>query len=312
MSYQSQHANNGIPREVMEYLAANQVFPIVSPPGLVGRNALAPLRGWPGLCITVAQCTPNQGPVSHNHTGTLETFFCLDGRFDVLWGNELQHKVTLNPGDLCSVPPNVYRTFRNLTNAEARLLVLIQGDDKMSDKIEMLRSIGEDLRQQHGDQVMELLAGINMRFQGEAAFDISTEKMQERTTRADSLKAQPAAGETVYPVMSSSNHPTAPVSCWPGMDVSMLKLAAHESSTATVDPDHCQWVIQTGDQPCEVSFQGHSIHLHRYDLVRIEPGMVRTVHNTADQPTRVLLVTQSRETISAQMIEALKLAQSTH
>ncbi len=312
VSYQSQHANNGIPREVMEYLAANQVFPIVSPPGLVGRNALAPLRGWPGLCITVAQCTPNQGPVSHNHTGTLETFFCLDGRFDVLWGNELQHKVTLNPGDLCSVPPNVYRTFRNLTNAEARLLVLIQGDDKMSDKIEMLRSTGEGIRQQHGDHVMELLAGINMRFQGEAAYDITAEKMQARTTRADALPAQPTASETVYPVMSSSPHAPAPVSCWPGMDVSMLKLAAHESSTATVDHEHCQWVIQISDHTCEVSLQGQAVNLNRYDLVRIEPDTARTVRNTSDQPSRILLVTQSRETISAQQIEALKLAQSAH
>jgi uncharacterized RmlC-like cupin family protein len=312
VSYQSQHANNGIPREVMEYLAANQVFPIVSPPGLVGRNALAPLRGWPGLCITVAQCTPNQGPVSHNHTGTLETFFCLDGRFDVLWGNELQHKVTLNPGDLCSVPPNVYRTFRNLTNAEARLLVLIQGDEKMSDKIEMLRSTGEGIRKQHGDHVMDLLAGINMRFQGEAAYDISAENMQQRTTRADALQALPTASETVYPVMSSSPHAPAPVSSWPGMDVSMLKLAAHESSSAPVDHEHCQWVIQTSDHTCEVTFQGQAVSLSRYDLVRIEPGTARTVRNTSDQASRILLVTQSRQTISAQQIEALKLAQPAH
>ncbi len=312
VSYQSQHANNGIPREVMEYLAANQVFPIVSPPGLVGRNALAPLRGWPGLCITVAQCTPNQGPVSHNHTGTLETFFCLDGRFDVLWGNELQHKVTLNPGDLCSVPPNVYRTFRNLTNAEARLLVLIQGDEKMSDKIEMLRSTGEGIRKQHGDHVMDLLAGINMRFQGEAAYDISAENMQQRTTRADALQALPTASETVYPVMSSSPHAPAPVSSWPGMDVSMLKLAAHESSSTHVDHEHCQWVIQTSDHTCEVTFQGQAVSLNRYDLVRIEPGTARTVRNTSDQASRVLLVTQSRETISAQQIEALKIAQLAH
>jgi hypothetical protein len=36
------------------------------------------------------------------------------------------------------------------------------------------------------------------------------------------------------------------------------------------------------------------------------------VRNTSDQPSRILLVTQSRETISAQQIEALKLAQSAH
>ncbi|CAN0455286.1 unnamed protein product, partial [Phaeothamnion confervicola] len=102
--YQSQHAENGIPRQVMEYLAATRVFPVVSPEGLVGRNANARLRGWPGLCLTIAECVPGHGPVAHNHTGTLETFFCIDGRFEVLWGNDLRHKVVLEPGDLCSVP----------------------------------------------------------------------------------------------------------------------------------------------------------------------------------------------------------------
>jgi quercetin dioxygenase-like cupin family protein len=312
VSYQSQHANNGIPRSVMEYLAANQVFPIVAPPGLVGRNALAPLRGWPGLCITVAQCTPNQGPVSHNHTGTLETFFCLDGEFDVLWGNDLQHKVTLQPGDLCSVPPNVYRAFRNLTGQDARLLVLIQGDDKMSDKIEMLRAIGEGIRQEHGDQVMDLLAGINMRFQGEPAHNISMQGMQSRIARSHSLTPHTVGRETQYPVMGSTPSHAAPVTCWPGMEVSMLRLSPNESTTAGIDDDHSQWVIQIGDPSCEVTIDGNPIALQRYDLVRVEPGSSRTIRNTSDRTCQVLLVTQSRETISASMIEALKSAPSHH
>lgn len=40
--YQSQHAENGIPRVVMEYLAAARVYPVVSPAGLVGSD---PARG---------------------------------------------------------------------------------------------------------------------------------------------------------------------------------------------------------------------------------------------------------------------------
>lgn len=298
VSYQSQHADNGIPREVMEYLAANKVFPVVCPPGLVGRNALAPLRGWPGLCITIAQCTPQQGPVSHNHTGTLETFFCLDGRFDVLWGNQLQHKVTLEPGDLCSVPPNVYRTFRNLTDKEARLLVMIQGDEKMSDKIEMPRRIGGEIREKHGDKVMELLAGINMRFQGDDAQEVSPEQMQQRISRVSQLKSKAAGGETVYPVMASSAG-NAPVQAWPGFDVAMLQPQAGECSTATIDGEHIQWVINIGEVPCEVSFGGEKVTLGRYDMVRMEPGVQRTIRNAGDKQARVILATQGRETISA-------------
>lgn len=295
--YQSQHADNGIPTEVMEYLAANKVFPVVCPPGLVGRNALAPLRGWPGLCISIAQCTPRQGPVAHNHTGTLETFFCLDGRFDVLWGNHLEHKVTLEPGDLCSVPPGVYRSFRNLVDDEARLLVLIQGDEKMSDKIEMPRAIGEEVLEKHGDRVMELLAGINMRFQGDDAMEISDAEMQSRIIRMAQLKPRNAGQETVYPVMSPYSG-SAPVQAWPGLDVALVQ----DVSTATVDPARCQWVINLGEAPCEVTVDGRSEVLGRFDFFRVEPGVTRTIRPAGDQPMRVMLATQSAETISPQEI----------
>jgi uncharacterized RmlC-like cupin family protein len=301
--YQSQHADNGIPREVMEYLAANKVFPVVCPPGLVGRNALAPLRGWPGLCITIAQCTPRQGPVAHNHTGTLETFFCLDGRFDVEWGNQLEHKVTLEPGDLCSVPPGVYRSFRNLTDQEARLLVLIQGDEKMNDKIEMPRRIGDEVRQKHGDRVMELLAGINMRFQGGDAKDISPEQMQSRVGRLGKLQPKPAgAQETVLPIMAPQQG-AAPVEAWPGLSVAMLQARAGEASTATIDGDHSQWVINVGDVPCEVVVDGESTTLNRFDLVRVEPGRTRTIRSSGSQAPRILLATQGRETINPAAIQ---------
>lgn len=297
VSYQSQHADNGIPTEVMEYLAANKVFPVVCPPGLVGRNALAPLRGWPGLCITIAQCTPRQGPVSHNHTGTLETFFCLDGRFDVLWGNRLEHKVTLEPGDLCSVPPGVYRTFRNLADREARLLVLIQGDEQMSDRIEMPRSIGEQVRQQHGDRVMELLASINMRFQGDDARDISETQMQSRVSRMARLQPRRAGAEVVYPIMSPQAG-EAPVQAWPGLEVALLR----EASTAAIDAEHSQWVINIGEAPCTVTLEGRSERLQRFDFIRVEPGVTRSIGPTGDGRMCVMLATQSNETIRAEEI----------
>lgn len=297
--YQSQHAEKGVPREVMEYLAANKVFPVVAPAGLVGRNAMAPVKGWPGLCITIAQCTARQGPVAHNHTGTLETFYCLDGRFDIVWGNRLEHKVTLEPGDLCSVPPGMYRAFRNLTDAEARLLVLIQGDQNMSDKIEMPRSIGEEVRQKHGDNVIDLLAAINMRFQGEDVADFTPEQMQRRVARQAELKPATAQGEIVYPIMApQSAGSAAPVEAWPGMTVSMLLSKPGESTSAAVDNVHCQWLINVGDQQCEVSVGTERTTLGRFDMLRIESGAQRTVKNHSDRPARLLLLTQGKDTIS--------------
>jgi len=298
--YQSQHADNGIPREVMEYLAANKVFPVVSPPGLVGRNALAPLRGWPGLCISIAQCTPKQGPVSHNHTGTLENFFCLDGRFDVLWGNKLENKVTLGPGDLCSMPPGVYRTFRNLTDSEARLLVLIQGDEKMSDKIQMPRAIGDEVREKHGDKVMELLAGINMRFEGDDLKEVPAEQILARVARANKL-ASHLDDASVLPIMSPKDG-DAPIENWPGLRVSMLKVKTGVSSTATVDDDHCQWVVNLSNEPCEIRVDGETTTLNKFDLIIVEPGSTRTLQNKNGAELNILLATQSKETIQPMAI----------
>jgi hypothetical protein len=300
VSYQSQHADNGIPREVMEYLAANKVFPVVSPPGLVGRNALAPLRGWPGLCISIAQCTPKQGPVSHNHTGTLENFFCLDGQFDILWGNNLENKITLEPGDLCSMPPGVYRAFRNLTDSEARLLVLIQGDEKMSDKIQMPRAIGDKVREKHGDKVMELLAGINMRFEGDDLKEVAPEKILARVTRANQL-ASKSDDASMHPIMSPKNG-DAPIENWPGLSVSMLKVKTGQSSTSKVDRENCQWVVNLSNDLCEIQVDADKTILNKFDLIRIEPGSTMTLQNKSEGELKILVATQSKETIQPQAI----------
>jgi uncharacterized cupin superfamily protein len=296
--YQSQHAENGIPREVLEYLAANKVFPVVSPAGLVGRNALAKLRGWPGLCLTIAECVPGHGPVSHNHTGTLETFYCLDGAFDVKWGNALEHKVGVTPGDLVSVPPGQYRTFQNTSGQNARLLVLIQGNRDMSDKIEMPRAIGDEVRSKHGEKVLDLLAAINMRFQGEATPEYTPAQMAGRVARAAALQPQQAGEEIVYPVMRPTAG-AAPVHNWPGLDVAVLKGAPGHSSSSTLDADHCQWIVNIGETEWEVQAEGATTVLRRFDIVRAPEGATRTVRNLSDRPGELLLATQGRDTIAS-------------
>ncbi len=296
--YQSQHAENGIPSKVLEYLAANRVFPVVSPAGLVGRNALARLRGWPGLCLTIAECVPGHGPVSHNHTGTLETFFCLDGEFDVKWGNALEHKVHVQPGDLVSVPPGQYRTFQNTSGQNARLLVLIQGNRDMSDKIEMPRAIGDKVRAEHGDRVLELLAAINMRFQGGETPEYTPDQMAGRVARKAELQPVRAGGETVYPVMRPTAG-AAPVHNWPGLDVALLKGAPGQASSTTLDAEHCQWIVNLSDAEWEVSIDGTTTVLRRFDITCAPEGSTRTLRNLSGQPAELLLATQGRDTIAS-------------
>jgi quercetin dioxygenase-like cupin family protein len=297
--YQSQHAENGIPRQVMEYLAATRVFPVVSPEGLVGRNANARLRGWPGLCLTIAECVPGHGPVAHNHTGTLETFLCIDGRFEVLWGDDLKHKVVLEPGDLCSVPQGLYRSFKNLAGHDAGLLVLIQGDDKMSDKIEMPKTLGDKIRDQHGEKVLDLLAGINMRFQGEDTPEYTPAQMQSRIARFANLKAHTTpGGATLYPLMAPKGATmAAPVENWPGLTVAIQAAKGGEASTDTTAADQCQWLINLGEGEWEVAQGGERTVLKHLDFICVEPGTARTVKNLAGGEARLLVANQGRDTI---------------
>ena len=291
--YQSQHADNGIPKQVMEYLAATRVYPVVSPVGLVGRNAMAPLRGWPGLCLTIAECIPQDGPVSHDHTGTLETFYCVDGQFEVSWGNRLEHAIVLQPGDMCSVPPHVYRAFKNLASEDARLLVLIQGDQNMNDKIEMPRYIGTEIAQQYGDKVVELLAGINMRFQGEEDPEFTVQQMMQRVVRAQAAQVQPLkhGSQLLYmdPKAASS-----PVACWPGLEVSVVQ--AHGACEMTGQADKADWVFNLSHERSVLSWGQQTIELGFMDVVQVDPGSAWQVKPVA-APSRLLVARQGRETI---------------
>jgi uncharacterized RmlC-like cupin family protein len=291
--YQSQHANNGIPKQVMEYLAATRVYPVVSPVGLVGRNAMAPLRGWPGLCLTIAECIPQDGPVSHDHTGTLETFFCVDGQFEVSWGNRLEQAIVLQPGDMCSVPPRVYRSFKNLADQDARLLVLIQGDQSMSDKIEMPRYIGAEIAQQYGDKVVELLAGINMRFQGEDDPEFSMQQMLQRVVRAQEAKVQDLVHGTLRRYMDPKGA-VAPVACWPGLEVSVLQ--ARGVCEVAGQADKADWLFNLSHERSEVSWGGQTVELGFMDVVQVDPGSNWQV-KPLSAPSQLLMARQGRETI---------------
>src|SRR5688500_10689204 len=75
-------AANGIPAEVMAKIAAHRVYPLMCPETYSGRSAQAPIKGAPGVVLSIAECPPGDGPASHIHEQTIENFFCLSGRFE--------------------------------------------------------------------------------------------------------------------------------------------------------------------------------------------------------------------------------------
>jgi len=167
-SYQHQQAAlNAIPVEVMERIAAHRVYPLMVPESYSGRSAQAPIKGAPGLVLSIAECPPGDGPAMHIHEQTIENFFCLSGRFEIAWGDSgEEHSVVLEPLDFISVPPGVPRKFTNISKTETgRLFVIIQvPSHEQGDRIAYQPSLRDDIERRHGATTVQALDRIGIRF----------------------------------------------------------------------------------------------------------------------------------------------------
>jgi mannose-6-phosphate isomerase-like protein (cupin superfamily) len=155
----------GIPPEAMQMMSSDKVYPIMSPEGWTGRSRVAPVKGAPGLTITLAECPPGDHAGLHKHTDSVENFFCVEGRFEIVWGEKGEHRVELGPLDFISVPRGVYRDFRNIGDVLGRLLVAIQtppGDSK--DTVVHAPEVGQEIARRFGDDTVQAMAAIGVRF----------------------------------------------------------------------------------------------------------------------------------------------------
>jgi uncharacterized RmlC-like cupin family protein len=167
-SYQYQNeAASGIPMAVLEKIAAHRVYPLMVPASYTGRSAQAPIKGAPGVVLSIAECPPGDGPAMHIHEQTIENFFCLSGRFEIAWGDPGgEQAVVLDPLDFISVPPGVPRRFTNVHATETgRLLVIIQVQTtEQSDRVSYQPELREEIERNHGRKTVEALDGIGIRF----------------------------------------------------------------------------------------------------------------------------------------------------
>jgi uncharacterized RmlC-like cupin family protein len=167
-SYQYQNeAANGIPMEVMEKIAAHRVYPLMCPETYKGRSAQAPIKGAPGIVLSIAECPPGDGPAMHIHEQTIENFFCLSGRFEIAWGDPgSEASIVLEPLDFVSVPPGVPRKFTNLHPTETgRLFVIIHVQTaEQGDRISYQPQLREEIERKHGKRTVDALDQIGIRF----------------------------------------------------------------------------------------------------------------------------------------------------
>jgi mannose-6-phosphate isomerase-like protein (cupin superfamily) len=159
------NAAYGIPPQAMEMMSSDKVYPVMSPEGWSGRSKIAPVKGAAGLTVTIAECPPGDHAGLHKHLDSVENFFCIEGRFEIVWGAQGQHRVALEPLDFISIPKGVYRDFRNIGDRLGRLLVMIQtppGDDK--DTVVHAPAVGAEIAHRFGEQTLQAMAAIGVRF----------------------------------------------------------------------------------------------------------------------------------------------------
>ena len=117
--------------------------------------------------VDLTVCPPGTGPVLHNHE-TVENFMCLSGKFEIIWGPNGEERTSIEQFDFVSVPPGVFRAFKNVSSEPAWLLVLIQittADQR--DDVDMGKALAEDISHEYGEEMVEKLRGIGFNFESE-------------------------------------------------------------------------------------------------------------------------------------------------
>ena len=105
--------DTGIPKEAYEMMTAKTLYLLMSPESQGGPMAQAPaVTTTDKMSVIIAECPPGDRPLLHAHHKTNETFFCLNGRFRIRWGDEGENETYLEPLDMIAVPPGVVRDRR--------------------------------------------------------------------------------------------------------------------------------------------------------------------------------------------------------
>ena len=157
-------------QEAKDVIYARKILSVIGLGGDVVSpvNEGAPIQGAGGMTMAIGVCPPGTGPSLHSHQQTYETFTVLKGRFEITWNDDGGERIELDLFDTVSVPPGVCRAFRNISNEEGVLQVVITGgvhdmtDIDFPETIgQQLDKYGDDVRQQFEERGFTFTAGKN-------------------------------------------------------------------------------------------------------------------------------------------------------
>jgi uncharacterized RmlC-like cupin family protein len=159
--------DKGIPAEVMEMITAKTTRNIMSPGPLPGQLSPKPAveGGDAGVFrLGIVSCPPGNGPGLHVHYKTHETFMALTGRWEIQWGDKGEETTVLEPFDLIAVPPKVTRRFVNVSDTDAHLLVIIQGQREEFDDVDRVPETAAAIARKYGQGMVDKLTALGWKF----------------------------------------------------------------------------------------------------------------------------------------------------
>jgi quercetin dioxygenase-like cupin family protein len=150
-----------VPLEAADIVWSRKLMPVIALDSTTVtpvNDQSAPIVGAAGMTITIAVCPPGQGPTLHAHRKTFETFTVMQGAFEFALGDKGAHKVVLGRFDTISVPPAICRAFRNVSDEEGILQVIITGGVHDMNDIDVVPEAASELARLAPDFLEKLKA----------------------------------------------------------------------------------------------------------------------------------------------------------
>ena len=167
----------GVHEDAYRYVAVQEIFYLLGASNKNVAAATAPaIEGPKGAAVYIVGTPPGDGPTLHAHMRTWETFVVLSGRYEFAAGDYGQYTVILEPFDMFSCPPGVTRSFTNVSDQPANLLVVIQGETEALDDIALAPEYGETVAKLWGAEAKAGLERVGM------AFDIEKVEASEKVS----------------------------------------------------------------------------------------------------------------------------------
>jgi len=159
--------NPEVPQDVMDLIYSRKLKPVITlgedPDSPFGSDA--PIVGAAGITMTYAICPAGTGPTLHSHHKTHETFTVMKGRFEIIWGDEGEHSVVLSEFDTISVPPQINRAFRNVSDEEGVLQVVISGGVHDRKDILFPKKTAEQIAEKDADYLKFFREKVGLEFE---------------------------------------------------------------------------------------------------------------------------------------------------